>query len=204
MQSLDHLYQSHLRWHFLRQVKIPRAGWGLLDQSLWRWCLRVIVFKQHLQQFVSMLKCKRRTSFFLDWFVQQVPLHHSTRHTREFNKHSLITLCHGVAHKILTVAFAHRSYIAFFLSLLFHFYLHIWASLVAQTVKHLPTMWATWVRSLGQEDPLEKEMATHSRILAWKIPWTEDPGRLQSMGSQRVGYNWAISLHLSKLLFSWR
>ena len=55
---------------------------------------------------------------------------------------------------------------------------------VAQTVKHLPTMRETWVRSLGQEDPLEKEMATHSRILAWKIPRTEEPGRLQSMGSQ--------------------
>ena len=55
-------------------------------------------------------------------------------------------------------------------------------SLVGQTVKHLPTMPETWVRSLGQEDPLEKEMATHPSILAWKIPWTEDPGRLQSMG----------------------
>ena len=58
------------------------------------------------------------------------------------------------------------------------------ASLVAQTVKRLPTMWETQVRYLGQEDPLEKEMATHYNILAWKIPWTEDPGRLQSMGSQ--------------------
>ena len=57
---------------------------------------------------------------------------------------------------------------------------------MAQTVKHLPAMQETWVRSLGQEDPLEKEMATHSRTLAWKIPWTEEPGRLQSMGSQRV------------------
>ena len=55
-------------------------------------------------------------------------------------------------------------------------------------------MQETWVRSLGQEDPLEKEMATHSSILAWKIPWTEDPGRLQSMGSQRVRHNWATSL----------
>ena len=63
------------------------------------------------------------------------------------------------------------------------------ASLVAQTVKHLPTVWETWVRSLGQEDPLEKEMATHSSILAWKIPWTEEPGGLQSMGSQRVGHD---------------
>ena len=51
------------------------------------------------------------------------------------------------------------------------------ASLVAQRVKHLPAMQVTWVRSLGQEDPLEKEMATHSSILAWKIPWTEEPGR---------------------------
>ena len=60
---------------------------------------------------------------------------------------------------------------------------------MAQTVKHLPTMWETWVQSLDQEVPLEKEMATHSSILAWKIPWTEEPGRLQSMGSQRVGHN---------------
>ena len=56
-------------------------------------------------------------------------------------------------------------------------------------VKNLPAMCETWVRSLGREDPLEKEMATHSNTLAWKIPWTEEPGRLQSMGSQRVGHN---------------
>ena len=56
-------------------------------------------------------------------------------------------------------------------------------------VKRLPTMGETWVQSLGQEDPMEKEMATHSSILAWKIPWTEEPGRLQSMGSQRVGHD---------------
>ena len=60
-------------------------------------------------------------------------------------------------------------------------------SLVAQTVKRLSTMRETWVRSLGREDPLEKEMAIHSSTLAWKIPWTEEPDRLQSMGSQRVG-----------------
>ena len=54
---------------------------------------------------------------------------------------------------------------------------------MAQMVKRLPTMQETWVQSLGQEDPLEKEMATHSSILAWKIPWLEEPGRLQSMGS---------------------
>ena len=68
-------------------------------------------------------------------------------------------------------------------------------SLVAQTVKPLPAMWETWVQSLGREDPLEKEMATHSSTLAWKIPWTEEPGRLQSMGWQRVGHDWATSLH---------
>ena len=63
-------------------------------------------------------------------------------------------------------------------------------------------MQETWVRSLGWEDLLEKEMAIHSSTIAWKIPWTEEPGRLQSMGSQRVGHNWAtsLSLCLNKLL----
>ena len=59
-----------------------------------------------------------------------------------------------------------------------------WASLIAQSVKNLPAMKETQVRFLGQDDPLEKEMATHSSILAWRILWAEDPGRLQSMGSQ--------------------
>ena len=62
-------------------------------------------------------------------------------------------------------------------------------SLVAQMVKRLSTMRETRVRSLGREDPLEKEMAIHSSTIAWKIPWTEEPGRLQSMGSQRVGHD---------------
>ena len=65
----------------------------------------------------------------------------------------------------------------------------IWASLMAQTVRRLSPMLESRVRSLGREDPLEKEMATHSSTLAWKIPWTEEPGRLQSMGSQRVGHD---------------
>ena len=60
---------------------------------------------------------------------------------------------------------------------------------MAQTVKRLPAMQETRVQSLGQEDPMEKEMATHSSTLAWKIPWTGEPDRLQSMGSQRVGHN---------------
>ena len=63
------------------------------------------------------------------------------------------------------------------------------ASLVAEMIKHLSAMLETWVRSLGQEDLLEKEMAAYSSTLAWKIPWTEEPGRLQSMGSQRVRHN---------------
>ena len=72
-------------------------------------------------------------------------------------------------------------------------------SLVAQMVKRLPAMLETQVRSLSREDPLEKEMATHSSILAWRIPWTEEPGRLPSMGSQRVEHDWA-TLH-TYLLF---
>ena len=60
---------------------------------------------------------------------------------------------------------------------------------MAQTVKNLAAMQETWVRSLGREDPPEKEMATHSSILAWRIPWTEEPGGLQSMGLQRVGHD---------------
>ena len=65
-----------------------------------------------------------------------------------------------------------------------------WASVVAQMVKNPPAMWETWVQSLGWEDPLEKGMATHSSILAWRIPWIEEPGRLQSMRLQRVRHNW--------------
>ena len=74
------------------------------------------------------------------------------------------------------------------------------ASLVAQTVKCLFAMQETQVRSLGWEDALEKEMAAHSSILAWKIPWTAEPGRLLFMGSQKVGHDWATSLSLSLLL----
>ena len=77
-------------------------------------------------------------------------------------------------------------------------YVNFWAcvSLVAQRLKWLPPMRDTRVRSLGGEDPLEKEMATHSSILPWRIPWTEELGRLQSTGSQRVGYDWVTSLSL--------
>ena len=66
-----------------------------------------------------------------------------------------------------------------------------WTSVVAQTLKNPPAMWETQVWSLGWEDPLEEEMAIHSSILAWRIPWTEEPGGLQSRGSQRVGHDLA-------------
>ena len=67
--------------------------------------------------------------------------------------------------------------------------------------KESATMQETWARSLGQEDPLEKETETHSSNLTWEIPWTEEPGRLQSMGLQRVGHDWVTSLSLSLVLF---
>ena len=73
-----------------------------------------------------------------------------------------------------------------------------WTSLAAQTVKRLPTMWEIWVQSLGWEDPLEKEMATHSSILAWKIPWMEEPGKLQSV--RGVAKN---QTRLSNFTFTW-
>ena len=73
------------------------------------------------------------------------------------------------------------------------------ASLVAQMVKNLPAMQETWVQSLGLEDPLKKEMATHSNILSWWILWMEEPGRLQSMRSQRVRRDWA-----TKHVHTWR
>ena len=80
----------------------------------------------------------------------------------------------------------------------FYFWLFLQTSLVAQMVKRLPTMQKTRVRSWGQEEPLEKEMAPHSSTLVWKIPWTEEPGRLQSMGSQSDTTEW-----LDFTMFKW-
>ena len=76
-------------------------------------------------------------------------------------------------------------------------YLPVSSSLVAQMVKRLPAMWETRVQSLSCEDPLEKAMATHSSTLAWKIPWTEEPGGLQSMGSTRVRHTERLPFHFS-------
>ena len=82
----------------------------------------------------------------------------------------------------------------YFINLLWEYKENVF-SLVAQTVKDLPILWETRIWSLGEEDPLEKEMTTHSSTLAWKIPWTDEHGRLQSMGSQRVGHDWATSFY---------
>ena len=76
-----------------------------------------------------------------------------------------------------------------------------WASLVAHMVKNLPAMQETRVRSLGGEDPLDKGTATHSSIHAWRIPWTEEPGGLQPMGSQRVGHDWVTNTYLLSYTF---
>ena len=92
------------------------------------------------------------------------------------------------------------------ISIIIFDYNNLRTSLVAQTVKRLSTMRETLVRSLGEEDPLEKEMAIHSSTIAWKIPWTEEPGRLQSMGSHRVGHDCATNHtshnHLKQILKS--
>ena len=78
--------------------------------------------------------------------------------------------------------------------------IHSINSLVVQMVKNLPAMQETWVQSLGQEDPLEKGMATHSSVLVWRIPWTKEPGELQSMGLQRVRHDWASYTHTVAVL----
>ena len=81
------------------------------------------------------------------------------------------------------------------------YFLLAWASLVAQIIKRLPAVQETRVQSLGQENPLEKGIATHSSTLSWKIPWTEEPGRLQSIGLQRVRHDLATSLSFFVLSF---
>ena len=94
---------------------------------------------------------------------------------------------------LMTITF---SFLFCFLIFLFYLMIIIWGfsgdlrtSLVAQMIKRLPTTQETWIRSLGRKDPLEKEMAIHSSTLAWRIPWTEEHGRLQSMGLQRVRHD---------------
>ena len=91
----------------------------------------------------------------------------------------------------VTIQYKLSTFVAFFIQcgIMRFIYIVVWASLVPQRLKRLPPMRETRVRSLGRKDHLEKEMVTHSSILAWRSPWTEEPGRLQSTGSQRVGHD---------------
>ena len=107
----------------------------------------------------------------------------------------IVQLSHPYMTTGKTIALTRRTFVSKVMSQLFN-------TLCLSLVKNLPAMWETRLRFLGQEDPLEKGMTTHSSILAWRIPWTEKPGGLQSIESQRVGHDWAIiTLGLSKLSF---
>ena len=101
---------------------------------------------------------------------------------------------------------SNRKYVYIYIYIYMYFFFFCfsvyWASLVAQMLKHLPATWETRVQSLGREDPLEKEMSTHSSILAWRISWREEPGGLQSMGLQGVKHDWMTSLSLSVYMLS--
>ena len=113
--------------------------------------------------------------------------HHSSKvSVLQCSAFFIVQLSHPYMTTGKTIAFIRWTFVGKVMSLLFNM-----LSLVAQRLKCLPTMRETRVQSLGREDPLEKEMVSHSNILAWRIPWTEKPGRLQSMGSQRVGHNCA-------------
>ena len=107
----------------------------------------------------------------------------------------MVQLSHPYMTTGKTIALTRRTFVGKVMSLLFNelsrFVVYSWASLVAQLVRNPPAMQETWVWSLGWEDPMEEGMATHSCILVCRIPWTEEPGRLQSMGLQRVRYDWA-------------
>ena len=133
-------------------------------------------------------------SFTVDWLdllavqetLKSLLQHHSPKasilwHSAFF----IVQLSHPYMTTGKTIALTRWTFVGKVMSLLFNMLSR--TSLVAQMVERLSIMWETWVRSLGREDPLKKEMAAHSSTLAWKIPWMEEPGRLQSMGSLRVG-----------------
>ena len=140
-------------------------------------------------------------SFTVDWLdllavqetLKSLLQHHSPKasilwHSAFF----IVQLSHPYMTTGKTIALTRWTFVGKVMSLLFNMLSR--TSLVAQMVERLSIMWETWVRSLGREDPLKKEMAAHSSTLAWKIPWAEEPGGLQSMGSQRVGHDWATPL----------
>ena len=141
-------------------------------------------------------------SFRIDWFdilaiqgtLKSLLQHHSSKASiLQYLIFFMVQLSHPYMTTGKTIALTRQTYVGKIMSLLFNMLSRLaMASLLAQMVKCLkclPAMCEIWVQSLGQEDPLEKEMATHSSTLARKIPWTEEPGRLQSTGSQGVGYD---------------
>ena len=138
----------------------------------------------HMMQAVG----RRQRLFQAAWMYSEYDFPHSQWPQRARQMPHLYSL-------ILAVTHGH------FCSILFYWLYRLnWASLVDHMVKTPPAMQQTWVQSLGQEDPLEEGMATHSSILAWRIPWTEEPGRLQSMESQRVTHSWATNtFHFHRL-----
>ena len=146
-------------------------------------------------------------SFRMDWLdllavqgtLKSLLQHHSSkasilRHSAFF----MVRLSHPHMTTRNTMAFTIQTFVNRAMSLLFNMlFRFVMPGGLAQRLKCLPAMRETWVQSLGQEDPLEKEMATHSKILAWRIPWTEEPSGLQSTGSQKVRHDWATSLHFT-------
>ena len=142
-------------------------------------CSSVIGFSQN---FASGLK-----SLFQHYSSKASVLQHSA--------FFIVQLSHPYMTTGKTIALIRRTFVGKVMSLLFNM-------LSAQRLKNLPGTRETWVWSLGQEDTLEKEMATHSSILDRRIPWMEEPGGLKSMGSQRVGHDWATSLHFNVSAFT--
>ena len=127
--------------------------------------------------------------------------HSSKASTLQCSAFFMIQLSHPNMTTGKTIALTRWTFIGKVMSLLFNMLSRLLrTSLVAQMVKRLSTMQETWVQSLGWADLLEKAMAPHSSILVWKIPWTEEPGRLQSLGLQRVGHSWATSLFTRLLI----
>ena len=142
-------------------------------------------------------------SFRMDWLdllvvqgtLKSLFQHYSSKASvLQHSAFFIVQLSHPYMTTGKTIALIRRTFVGKVMSLLFNM-------LSAQRLKNLPGTRETWVWSLGQEDTLEKEMATHSSILAWRIPWTEEPGGLQSTGSQKVRHNWATSLSTLSFFF---
>ena len=189
-----------------RSGKSPREGSGnslqyfclenLMDRGAWQATVDGVTRVGHdlaTKPPTTCMKCSLGSLYWRDLIVfillfSSISFHWSLR--KAFL--SLLVVLWNSAFKWVNLSFSPLPFASLLFTAIFKA-----SSLVAQTVKRLSTMRKTWVRSLGQEDPLEKEMAIHSSTIAWKIPWTEEPGRLQSIRSQRIGHDWETSLSLS-------